>query len=264
VVQSELVVRIVRQLSLSIAEGSHRAVSLKPSPISSRKFRYAGPPMTEATTLPLSAHRDFLISAGAPAGFARITVTYSSRFDKNETTHLAASLGVRVPKTVVVTSEEQARDAAGSMRYPVVLKPAASEELSPTGSCAPRAAPAMQRLVPVRGCLPRYQQPIFGGAGSGVCRRRGNPDISRLCITASYARSSRIAGFADVYPTGSGSAVRAKASPLILRFAAPRCDSVGTCGGTELDGRIRKKEGSPAVFMEVNGRFWHSLSAGLL
>ncbi|MGB9360221.1 MAG: acetate--CoA ligase family protein, partial [Candidatus Sulfotelmatobacter sp.] len=54
-------------------------------------------------------------------------------FDKNETTRLAASLGVRIPKTVLVTSAEQARDAAQSIRYPVVLKPAASEELSPDG-----------------------------------------------------------------------------------------------------------------------------------
>src|SRR5208283_2499585 len=124
VVQSELVPRVLRQLSLSIPEGTGRPVRRSHRQVRPRKFRYAGSPMTEATTLPLSAHRDFLTSAGA-----RLVLPDHSdllrAFDKNETTRLAASLGARIPKTVLVTTAEQARDAAQSMPYPVVLKPAA-------------------------------------------------------------------------------------------------------------------------------------------
>ena len=68
-------------------------------------------PMTEATTLPVSAHREFLIAAGA-----RLILPdhcdLLRAFNKNETTRLAASLGVAVPKTLVVTSAEEASSAA--------------------------------------------------------------------------------------------------------------------------------------------------------
>src|SRR5579863_1224329 len=85
-------------------------------------------PMTEATTLPVSSHRDALLSAGA-----RLVLPDHSdllrAFDKEETTRLAASLGISVPETVTVITREQARELARSIRYPVVLKPRASEEL---------------------------------------------------------------------------------------------------------------------------------------
>jgi hypothetical protein len=54
-------------------------------------------PMTELTTLLLSAHRDFVISAGA-----RLVLPDHSdllrAFDKSETTRLAASLGIAARK----------------------------------------------------------------------------------------------------------------------------------------------------------------------
>jgi hypothetical protein len=53
--------------------------------------------MTELTTLLLSAHRDFVISAGA-----RLVLPDHSdllrAFDKSETTRLAASLGIAARK----------------------------------------------------------------------------------------------------------------------------------------------------------------------
>jgi len=86
-------------------------------------------PMTEATTLPISTHRDSLIAAGA-----RLVLPDHANllqaFDKDETTRLAASVGVSVPATILVTSQHEARCAAKSVQYPVVLKPRTSEELS--------------------------------------------------------------------------------------------------------------------------------------
>src|SRR5437879_362581 len=65
-------------------------------------------PMTEATTLPLSANRNVLRSAGARLALPEHS-TVLRAFDKDETTRLAASLGVVVPKTIVVANPQQAK-----------------------------------------------------------------------------------------------------------------------------------------------------------
>jgi predicted ATP-grasp superfamily ATP-dependent carboligase len=63
----------------------------------------------------------------------------------------------------------------------------------------------------------------------------------------------------DVYPTGSGSAVRTS----IAVDSEIRRSSLAILSALRWHGvamvEYRKKAGSPAVFMEVNGRFWHSL-----
>src|SRR5271154_2454045 len=77
-------------------------------------------PMTESTTLPISAHREALFAVEA-----RLVLPSHAdllrAFDKDETTRLAASLGIAVPETILVTSQGQAGEVAGSIKYPVVL-----------------------------------------------------------------------------------------------------------------------------------------------
>ncbi|MFZ3188444.1 MAG: ATP-grasp domain-containing protein [Candidatus Sulfotelmatobacter sp.] len=216
-------------------------------------------PMTEATTLPVSAHRDFLTSAGA-----RLVLPDHGdllrAFDKNETTRLAASLGVRIPKTVLVTSAEQARDAAQSIRYPVVLKPAASEELSPDGKLRTAGRPryasdssqceAVFRDISSRSSAVLVQEFVEGeGTGYFVLMHHGE-------LRAEFAHRR----IRDVYPTGSGSALRESVAvePEIRRSSLAILSALRWHGVAMVE--YRKKEGSPAVFMEVNGRFWHSLA----
>ncbi|MGB9363942.1 MAG: ATP-grasp domain-containing protein, partial [Candidatus Sulfotelmatobacter sp.] len=64
----------------------------------------------------------------------------------------------------------------------------------------------------------------------------------------------------DVYPTGSGSALRESVAvePEIRRSSLAILSALRWHGVAMVE--YRKKEGSPAVFMEVNGRFWHSLA----
>src|SRR6202034_4371475 len=183
-------------------------------------------PMTELTTLPLSAQRDFLIAAGA-----RLILPDHSdllrAFNKNETTRLAASLGVAVPRTILVTSPEQAVQSAQELRFPVVLKPQASEELSPDGNLRTAGRP-------------RYARDSAECAGD---------------LRAEFAHRR----IRDVYPTGSGSAVRVSAAvdPEIRRCSLAILAALHWHGVAMVE--YRQKSGSPAVFMEVNGRFWHSL-----
>jgi len=214
-------------------------------------------PMTEATTLSVSAHRDFLIAAGA-----RLVLPEHENllraFDKDETTRLAASLDVAVPATILITREDEARDASKSVRYPVVLKPRASEELT-TGvlrtAGRPRYARDAQefdvayRDISGRSSATLVQQFVTGeGMGYFALMHAGE-------LRAEFAHQR----IRDVYPTGSGSAVRISVDPDpdIKRSSLAILSALRWHGVAMVE--YRKQPGSPPVFMEVNGRFWHSL-----
>jgi predicted ATP-grasp superfamily ATP-dependent carboligase len=215
-------------------------------------------PMTEATTLPVSSYRESLISAGARLVLPDHTDLLRA-FDKAETTRLAASLGITVPKTVTVINPEQARDLARSIRYPVVLKPRASEDLSPTGMVRtggrPRYASDLAQFdaayadISARSSAVLVQEFIVGaGAGYFALMHHGE-------LRAEFAHRR----IRDVHPTGSGSAVRisVKPDPDIRKASLDILSALRWHGVAMVE--YRKQAGSPPVFMEVNGRFWNSL-----
>jgi predicted ATP-grasp superfamily ATP-dependent carboligase len=81
-------------------------------------------PMTDATlrvAASLGARLPATCRIGTPPGEAA-----SIAADKQRTVDLAAKLGVPVPATVVVRSPAEARSAAGSLGWPVVVKPVSS------------------------------------------------------------------------------------------------------------------------------------------
>jgi len=214
-------------------------------------------PMTEATTLPISTHRDSLIAAGA-----RLVLPDHANllqaFDKDETTRLAASVGVSVPATILVTSQHEARCAAKSVQYPVVLKPRTSEELS-AGTVRTAGRPryarnAAELEVTFRDLKTRSSailvQEFIPGEGCGyfALMRHGE-------LRAEFAHRR----IRDVHPTGSGSAVRISVDPdpEIRRASVAILSALKWHGVAMVE--FRKQENSPPVFMEVNGRFWHSL-----
>jgi|HubBroStandDraft_6_1064221.scaffolds.fasta_scaffold00052_14 predicted ATP-grasp superfamily ATP-dependent carboligase len=215
-------------------------------------------PMTEATTIPLSIHRDFLTSAGArlvlpePGDLCRA-------YDKDETTRLAASLGVAIPKTRLVASVQEAHDVAQSVGYPVVLKPRTSEELGVGGKVRSAGRPryasdpaqleAAYRDISLRSSAVLLQEFVAGeGTGYFVLMNHGE-------LRAEFAHKR----IRDVYPTGSGSAVRisVKPDPEIRRCSLAILSALRWHGVAMVE--YRQQAGSRAVFMEVNGRFWHSL-----
>jgi predicted ATP-grasp superfamily ATP-dependent carboligase len=214
--------------------------------------------MTEATTLPLSTHRESLISAGA-----RLILPDHAdllrAFDKTQTAQLAASLGVAVPKTQVITSIEQAQDAALSQSYPLVLKPRSSEELSNDGKVTTAGRPryasnAAQFVAAYRDIRSRSSavlvQEFIEGDGTGYFALMHHGELR-----AEFAHRR----IRDVHPTGSGSAVRVSVEPdpEIRRASLAILKALKWHGVAMVE--YRQKPGSPAVFMEVNGRFWHSL-----
>jgi len=214
-------------------------------------------PMTEATTLPISTHRESLTAAGA-----RLVLPDHANllraFDKDETTRLAASLGVRVPATMLVTSADEARSAAESVNYPVVLKPRTSEELS-AGIVRTAGRPRYARNaaeLEVAYCDLKTRssailvQDFIPGEGCGYFALMYHGELR-----TEFAHQR----IRDVHPTGSGSAVRISVDPgpEIRRASLAILSALNWHGVAMVE--FRKQAGSAPVFMEVNGRFWHSL-----
>jgi len=216
-------------------------------------------PMTEATTLSLSANRDVLMPAGAQLVLPGHDNLLRA-FDKKETTRLAEKLGIAVPKTVVVTSLEQACDAGHQLRYPIVLKALSSEECLPNGKLRTTGRPCYAndpgecdkayRGISQRSSAVLFQEFVEGeGTGYFALMRNGE-------LRAEFAHRR----IRDVHPTGSGSAVRVSV-PIdaeIRRASLAILSALRWHGVAMVE--YRQKAGSPAVFMEVNGRFWHSLA----
>lgn len=215
-------------------------------------------PMTEATSLPISAHRDVLIAAGG-----RLVLPEHDDLlracDKNWTTCLAARLGLAVPETRMVQSEDEARRIADSIRYPVVVKPRSSQELMERGELRttgrPRYASTSNefleafRDVSRRASAVLVQEYVRGsGTGYFALMRKGE-------LRAEFAHRR----IRDVYPTGSGSALRVSImpDPELRRAALGILQALKWHGVAMVE--FRQRPGERPVFIEVNGRFWHSL-----
>ena len=216
-------------------------------------------PMTEATTLPLSAQREVLFATGARMVLPSHCDVLRA-FDKQETTRLATSLGVAVPKTMVVTNIEEANHARESLSFPVVLKPRSSEEVDSSGVMRTTGRPryasnakqfdvAWQDLN--RRCSVVLVQEFVQGEGTGYFALMRNGELR-----AEFAHRR----IRDVHPTGSGSAVRVSVEPRpdVREASLAILRALHWHGVAMVE--FRHCEGRPPVFMEVNGRFWHSLA----
>jgi predicted ATP-grasp superfamily ATP-dependent carboligase len=215
-------------------------------------------PMTERTALPLSAEREKILEAGG-----RLLLppheTVLRAFDKEQTTRLAESLGINVPRTTLIHDSEQALALAASSSYPLVLKARSSEEVSSDGKVQATGAPLYARDA--REFITGYDelrrrsscvlaQEFIEGAGAGYFALMRDGELR-----AEFAHRR----IRDVRPTGSGSAVRVSVAPEPqLRDAALSIlRGLRWHGVAMVEFRV-KTDGTP-VFLEVNGRFWNSL-----
>jgi predicted ATP-grasp superfamily ATP-dependent carboligase len=216
-------------------------------------------PMTERTTLPLSLHRNALAAAGAKIVLPPHEIVLRA-FDKQQTTRLAASLGIAVPQTTLISDSNEALNVASSIQYPAVLKPRSSEEVSKTGRVTATGAPAYARNPQEfiarydelsRRCSAVLAQEFVEGRGAGyfALMREGQ-------LRAEFAH----ARIRDVRPTGSGSAVRVSVRPNPeMREASLAILRALKWHGVAMVEFRQRADGTP-VFLEVNGRFWNSLA----
>jgi predicted ATP-grasp superfamily ATP-dependent carboligase len=216
-------------------------------------------PLTERSTLPLSAARERIEAAGGLMVLPAHELLLRA-FDKQQTTLLAQSLGISVPQTTLIGDSTQARAVATSLPYPVVLKPRTSEEISEGGRVLATGAPVYARDAGE--FLAAYEQlsgrsssilaqEFIEGTGGGyfALMREGE-------LRAEFAHRR----LRDVRPTGSGSSVRVSLEPApALRAASLSIlRELKWHGVAMVEFRLRA-DGTP-VFLEVNGRFWNSLA----
>jgi predicted ATP-grasp superfamily ATP-dependent carboligase len=216
-------------------------------------------PMTERTTLPLSRERDVVTAAGGILVLPSHDIVVRA-FDKEETTRLAASIGVDVPRTITMSSPAEARDHASTLPYPVVVKPKTSQEYVGNATVRTTGAPVYARTASE-----------FLAAWSDVARRSRSVLVQEFiegdgCGYFALMRHGELrAEFAhrrlrDVRPTGSGSALRVSVAPdPRAREAALAVLMALKWHGVAMVEFRRRPDGTP-VFLEVNGRFWNSLA----
>jgi predicted ATP-grasp superfamily ATP-dependent carboligase len=215
-------------------------------------------PMTECTTLPLSANRETILAVGARMVLPPHEILLAA-FDKQKTVELARSLGIAVPQTIYISNYDQAKQASEVIRYPAVLKASVSEVLLSSGKVratgAPRYARNPQEFLTAydqmsRRCRSVLAQEFIEGAGVGyfALMREGS-------LRAEFAHRR----IRDVRPTGSGSAFRVSITldSQIREAGLKILRALNWHGVAMVEFRVRS-DGTP-VFMEVNGRFWTSL-----
>jgi predicted ATP-grasp superfamily ATP-dependent carboligase len=215
-------------------------------------------PMSDATTLMISANRDVLLQAGAKLVMpAHEDVVHAA--DKSYTTELARSRGIAVPRSIVISSAAEARGQAASLPYPVVLKPRSSEEQEGSGASQSTGRPLYARTADEfqraydelsKRTTSVLVQEFIPGGGTGYFA------LMRNCELRAEFAHRRIR---DVHPTGSGSAVRAsiKPEPKLRDASLAILKALNWHGVAMVE--FRQRPNGEFVFLEVNGRFWNSL-----
>jgi predicted ATP-grasp superfamily ATP-dependent carboligase len=145
------------------------------------------------------------------------------------------------------------------MRFPVVLKPRSSEQVSTQGEIRatgrPRYAKDAGELEQAYSDMSRTTssglvQEFVEGAGTGYFALMNHGELR-----AEFAHRR----LRDVHPTGSGSALRESIlpDPKIREASVAMLRALNWHGVAMVEFRLRD-DGIP-VFLEINGRFWHSL-----
>lgn len=216
-------------------------------------------PMTERTTVSLSAARESLDQARARYVLPRHEDLLRA-VDKGETARLAAAAGVAIPQSVLIRPGGDVHALTAHLAFPLVLKPRSSEELLANGRIrttgAPRYARTPSDLERALGDLARRTsevvvQEFVAGDGTGYFALMQHGEVR-----AEFAHRR----LRDVRPTGSGSSLR-ESVPIVhsLRDGAVAIlRALRWHGVAMVEFRLRS-DGTP-VFLEVNGRFWNSLA----
>lgn len=215
-------------------------------------------PTTEATTLLISAHRERLSAANARFVLPS-HIDLLRAVDKSQTTALAQSVGLEIPKTFSASSVEEVRDISRQIQFPAALKPKSSQEQSPQGPVRatgrPRYARDADELMKAftdmqRLCSAVLIQEFVEGTGTGYFALMNHGELR-----AEFAHRR----IRDVHPTGSGSALRESIlpTPKIREASLAMLRALNWQGVAMIEFRLRAD--NVPVFLEINGRFWHSL-----
>lgn len=174
---------------------------------------------------------------------------------KDRTLRVAAQLGIRIPRTVKASHTRDLREIAQEISFPWILKPSAKEKRFEEFTSrrfdsledVAQAYPLAESLDP-----PMLVQEFCEGVGVGVqaLLHKGK------CLALFQHRRLK------ELPYTGGVAVTAIAEtpdPALVRTSLTLLESLQWDGVAMVEFRVNPKTGE-AVLMEVNGRFWGTLS----
>jgi predicted ATP-grasp superfamily ATP-dependent carboligase len=211
-------------------------------------------PTTDETILPLAAARERF------AGVSTLALpdpgALATSNDKMATVELAATLGIPLPRTELVSTVEEAVSAAADLGRPVVLKPRFSRILREGGGierhavsyAADESALAEEMGLLEGRCDVLLQEYCAGEAhGVEVLAHEGRP------LAAFQHRRLR-----EVPITGGASSFRESVAldPLLFSYASRLLTALDWTGLAMVE--FKMGAGGPRL-MELNGRIWGSL-----
>jgi predicted ATP-grasp superfamily ATP-dependent carboligase len=210
-------------------------------------------PISDDVGLPLSRARERFdgvcaLALPEPEALAQVT-------DKGATTQLARRLGVPVPATALVHTAAEARAAAPSLGWPLVLKPVASRIVREESveryevAYVNDAAALDTQMRTLEGRTSVLLQRYHAGEGHGV---------ELLCDRGKPVAVFQHRRLHEVPITGGASALRESVpvDPTLLDYSLRLLGELRWTGLAMVEFRV-SPEGP--VLMEINGRVWGSL-----
>jgi carbamoylphosphate synthase large subunit len=219
-------------------------------------------PMTERSCILLNEDRDEWLESGIALGCAEAEILRMA-FDKALSVESARMAGMRVPATVVPATLEEGVDGGMSLGLPCVVKPrfsnywTGSQFLPVLGPVYAGSAEGLRRAL-LAGRQNEFWpliQKYVPGTGKGVV---GVFDRGRPLAIVCHER------LRDANPTGSGSSLR-RTIPPDPRLVEPslRALEAGRWHGPAMVEFRDAGEATEPFFIEINGRFWGSLSLSI-
>ncbi len=210
-------------------------------------------PTDDQTLMAITEHyedfKDRLHIGCPPPAITRLVL------NKCSTLEIAQKCGIRVPKTIVIANSAQLSDLARSFPFPWVLKPAGKEtRLEETKSFMLATADEVAAAFPVAREFrpPMLLQEYCAGAGVGVevLMHEGN------CLTVFQHRRLK------EFPYTGGVSVTAVAElpdPVLVESSMTLLRAMQWEGVAMVEYKVNPDTGE-AVLMEVNGRYWGTIS----
>jgi len=193
--------------------------------------------------------KDLLHVACPPPQITRLVLSKASTLD------IAKQCGIRVPNTVVVSNSAQLSDLVGSFPFPWVLKPAEKEtRVEETKSCIFASAEEVALKFPTAREFrpPMLLQEYCVGAGGGVemLMHEGN------CLAVFQHRRLKEFPYTGGF---SVTAVAERPDPGLVESSLVLLRALQWEGIAMVEFKVNP-DGGGAVLMEVNGRYWGSIS----
>ncbi len=210
-------------------------------------------PCSDPALVPLQRHRAEIEPHGRV--YLLSDRAFAVLFDKLQTTELARSVGVRVPREVVISGPGEAEGVPESFRLPVVLKPSMSFD---------PARPDAKRMVRKAYSWGEFQASLAEMIQAGPVAVQENFIGQGVGVELLLDRGETLLAFQHLRLheplLGGGSSYRRSMalSPELLDASLRLLKPLEYTGVAMVEFKVQPKTGD-WVLIEVNGRFWGSL-----